>query len=422
MLLLLAACARPIPPALQIDPIDLAEAAPEPTEPAALLAWIIGDDPLARRPRPPTQTSDAALAAWSTVARAADPSPTEWASVEASHRGTPVVALARGARLAALETALADPAAALGWAVPLPAGDPSQEQVRPALDWLGAKPEALLGVVERQVLLGWLDAPGIEVGAAARALSAPTYDRAAATPAGALLIARAAAPHDPAAAAAGRAALEEATWLALMGAAADRDAEQVALKALRIEAGTRAGVSGDPTNTLLTRAWQGFAADAGANDSTGLALVAQAALRWRNACTDAPCGGFDRVVVMEGARRWDPAVAPLADAWRVIAAKDALDHLSSAYDEPSFPHALDGIVEVLLGTGGTVDRSLLLYPRPGAPVQLALSRAAGGGDLTTREDLFRTLEGRLAKQAHAAATTAPERLREPLTRIAKRAE
>ncbi|MDP2305073.1 MAG: hypothetical protein Q8P18_03520 [Pseudomonadota bacterium] len=422
MLLLLAACARPIPPALEIEASGSSEAPPEPTDPAALLAWIIGDDPLARRTRTPSAAGDTALAAWSAVAQSAAPSPTEWASIEAAHRGTPVVALARGARLAALETALADPPAALGWAVPLPSGDPSQDQVRPALDWLGAKPEALLGVVERQVLLGWLDAPGIPVGAAARALSAPTYDRASATPAGALLLARAALPRDPDAAAAGRVALEEATWLALMGTAADRDAEQVTLKALRADAGARAGVSGDPTNTLLTRAWQGLAADAGANDSTGLALVAQAALRWRNACTDAPCGGFDRVAVMEDAKRWDPTVAPLADAWRVIAAKDALDHLQAAYDDPSFPHALDAIVEVLLGTGGTVDRSLLLYPSPGAPVQLALSRAAGGGDLTTREDLFRTLEGRLAKQARAAAATAPERFREPLTRIAKRAE
>lgn len=422
MLLLLVACARPIPPALQVEPEDLAQAAPEPTDTPALLAWIIGDDPLARRPRTPTSPGDAALAAWTAVAQGADPSPTEWASIEAAHRGTAAVPLARGARLAALETALGDPPAALGWAVPLPAGDPSQDQVRPALDWLGAKPEALLGVVERQVLLGWLDAPGVPIDAAARALANPTYDRASATPAGTLLLARAALPHDPAAGAASRAALEEATWLALMGAAADRDAEQAALKGLRAEAGTRAGVSGDPTNTLLTRAWQGFAADAGANDSTGLALVAQAALRWRNACTDAPCGGFDRVALMEDAKRWDPAVAPIADAWRVVAAKDALDRLSVAYDEPSFPQALDGIVEVLLGTGGAVDRSLLLYPRPGAPVQLALSRAAGGGDLTTREDLFRTLEARLAQQARAAAATAPERLREPLLRIAKRAE
>lgn len=422
MLLLFLACARSVAPALQVDPAGLSENVPEPTDPAALLAWIIGDDPLARRARLPSRTDNPALAAWSAVARAPDPGPGEWAAIEAAHRGTAVVPLSRGARLAALETALGDPPAALGWALPLPSGDSSQDQVRPALDWLGAKPEALLGVVERQVLLGWLDSPSVPISAAARALSAPTYDRASATPAGKLLLARAALPQDKVAAAAGLGALEEATWLALMGAAADRDAEQAAMKTMRIEAGARAGVAGDPTNTLLTRAWQSLAADAGANDSTGLALVAQAALRWRNACPDTPCGGFDRVAAMEDAKRWDPAVAPFADAWRVIAAKDALDRFEAAYDEPSFPQALDGVVEVLLGTGGAVDRSLLLYPRPGPPVQLALSRAAGGGELTTREDLFRTLEGRLAKQARAAAPTVPERLREPLTRIAKRAE
>jgi hypothetical protein len=125
---------------------------------------------------------------------------------------------------------------------------------------------------------------------------------------------------------------------------------------------------------------------------------------------------------MGAAGGWDAAVAPLAEAWRVIAAKDALDRLEAAYDTPAFPQALDGVVEVLLGGGSTIDRALLLYPRPGAPVNRALSRAAGGGDLTTREDLFRTLEASLARDARAAASAAPERLREPLLRIAKRAE
>ncbi len=422
MLLLILACARPIPPALQIDAQDATTSLPEPDEPAARLAWMVGDDPLVRRPRVPTGPVDDAVAAWAAVARAADATPTDWAAVEAAHRGTAAVALARGARLAALETSLDDATSALSWAVPLPTGDTGQDQVRPALDWLGAKPVDLLGVVERQVLLGWLDGPAVPVDAPARALAAPTYDRAAATPAGALLMARAARPSDPAAAAAALTALEEATWLALMRAAADRDAEQAEAKALLLDAGTRAGVSGDPTHTLLTRAWQGFAADAGADASTGHALLAQAALRWRGACTDAPCGGFDRISAMTAATAWDPTVVPLADAWRVIAAKDALDRFEAAFDEPSFPQALDGVVEVLIGTGGTVDRSLLLYPRPGAPVQLALSRAAGGGDLTSREDLFRTLKTRLAAQARAAAVNAPARLQEPLTRIARRAD
>jgi len=170
------------------------------------------------------------------------------------------------------------------------------------------------------------------------------------------------------------------------------------------------------------RAWQGLAADAATDASTGLALLAQAALRWRGACADAPCGGFDRVAAMGTAGGWDPAVSPLAEVWRVIAAKDAVDRLESAYETPASPQALDGVVEVLVGSGGAVDRAILLYPRPGAPVNLALSRAAGGGDLTTREDLLRTLGARLARDARAAAVAAPERMREPLLRIAKRAD
>ncbi|MFN7147641.1 MAG: hypothetical protein ACK4YP_27985, partial [Myxococcota bacterium] len=322
-----------------------------------------------------------------------------------------------------LETSLGDPAAAMPWVLPLPSDGPAEGQVRPVLDWLGTDDaEALLPIVERQVILGWLDGPGVPVDAAARALGEPTYDRIAATPAGKLLLARAARPADPAAAATARAALEEATWIAAMSAAADRDAEQATLKTIVAEARTKAGTEGSPTRALLAAAADGFAKDAGTDASVGYALLAQAALRWDGGCPDQPCGGFDRVAAMEAATRWDPGVAPFVAVWKAIASKDALDRLEASYDAPSFPKALDAQVEVLLGTGGSLDRSVLLYPRPGPPVQLALSRAAGGGDLTSREDLLHTLRARLAGVAKTAASTAPDRVREPLLRMAKRAE
>lgn len=422
MLLLMLACARSIPAALQVEDEDARVTAPEPADAAARLAWMIGEDPLVRRPRVPDGELDPALTAWREVARLPAPKPTDWADLETLRRGTLAVPFARGARLAALETALGEPAAAMGWVLPLPADRIGQEQVRAPLDWMtGEKPEALLAIVERQVVLGWLDGPGIPLADAAKALGQPTYGRVAATPAGELLLRRAAGARDPAAAASGRAALEEATWLATMRAAADRDAEQVAVKAILADAAARAGVSGDPVRALLARAATGLAADAADDASAGAALLAQAALRWENACPDAPCGGFDRVAAMDTAGRWHPSVAPLAEAWKVVTAKDALDRLDVAWDEPSFPTALDAEVEVLLGTGGSVDRTLLLYARAGPPVALALSRAAGGGDLTGKDDVLRTLGGRLAASAKALAPSAPERLREPLLRIAKRA-
>ncbi len=423
MLLLLLACARSIPPALQVEDEDTVLAEAEPTDPAARLAWMVGEDPLVRRPRLPTGDVDPALAAYRAVASRDNVKPTDWADLEALHRGTLAVPFARGARLAALETALGEPAVAFSWLLPLPADKPGQEQVRPPLDWLqGGEPESLLTIVERQVMLGWLDGPGIPLDAPARALAAPTYARVATTPAGALLLARAEGARDPAAAEAALAALQEATWIAAMRAAADRDEEQAALKALVAEAGTRAGIAGDPTKTLLARATAGFAADAGADVSTGGALLAQAALRWAGGCPDTPCTGFDRVAAMDAAGRWDASIASLAATWKVVAAKDALDRLDVAWEEPSFSAALDAEVEVLLGTGGTVDRAVLLYPRSGPSVALALSRAAGGGDLTSREDVLRVLSTRLATAARAAAEGAPAALREPLLRIAKRAE
>jgi hypothetical protein len=421
MLLLALACAPVIPAALEVDPVETAET-PEPTDPTARLAWMIGEDPLARRPRVPSGDLDPPLSAWRDVATAPSAKAYDWGALEAAHRGSVAVPLARGARLAALETSLGDASAAFAWTLPLPAQPPTQEQVRAPLDWLGATtPDALLGIVERQVLLGWLDGPTIPVDAAAHALASPTYDRVATTPAGRILAARAAHAVDPAARSAGTAALEEATWLAAMGAAADRDSEQAAFRALRAEAVTRNGVTGDPARALLTRAADTLVGDAGTDSSAGGALLAQAALRWEGGCPDTPCGGFDRVGAMGAAARFGPELAGPTAAWQAIALKEALDHLQAAYDEPSFPHALDDIVEVLVGLGAPLDRGVLLYQRPGPPVQLALSRAAGGGDLTSRDDLLRTLQNRLATLARAAATSAPDRLREPLERMARRA-
>lgn len=398
--------------------------APEPADPGEKLAWMVGSDPLVRRPSLPAQDGvPGGLDGYLALARLEDSTPQRWWEVEAGGAGTLAVPFARGARLATLETAVGDAELAESWLLPLPAArGAADDLVRAPLAWLGASdPAALLAVVERQVLLGWLDGPGIDVRPAVKALDTPTYDRLAVTPAGRLLLARGRAAADATAAAQGRAWLEDATWLAMLAVAADRDEEQVKFKATRAEVATRLGVQGDPVPSLLTRADEHLARDAATPASLGGALLAQAALRWTGKCPDAPCGGLDRVAAMQAAGRWDPGVASLAAAWQVVALDAALDHLEVAYDRPTFPAALDEVVEALVALGdGSVDRTVLRRARPGPALHLALCRAAGGGDGTTKEEMFAALRARNAALAKTAAPTAPERLREPLERVARR--
>lgn len=425
MVWLLLACARAIPPALQIEATGPVPEAPEPPDPAAKVAWMVGNDPLVRRPRLPQADVPEPLAPYVEVALREGAHPQDWWAVESAHHGTLAVPFARGARLAALETSLQDPANALAWALPLapPSGVAAEGSVRTPLAWLGVeKADALLPIAERQVLVGWLDGPGVDAGPATEALRTPTYDRLALTPAGRLLLARGDAAKDPAAGAEGRTLLEEATWLAAMQVAADRDAEQARFRQVRAEVATRLGVQGDPLPALLSRADERLVRDAANPASTAGALLAQAALRWTGGCPDKPCGGMDRVLAMDPPARWDPGVGALAAAWKVVALKAATERLEVAYDTSSFPDAMDDVVEALVATGtGALDRSVLLRARPDVTVNLALSRAAGGGDLTTKEEMLRALETRVGALARETAARAPERLREPLDRIAKRA-
>lgn len=422
MIWLLFACVRSISPALEVDPPIAAAADAEPGDPAGRLAWMIGSDPLVRRPRMPAGPVPSGLDAFVTATRREAPTAQDWWNAELTGRGTVSVAFARGARLAELEASLGAPLEALAWVVPLAAPGPAVfDPIRPTLAWLGdVAPEALLVVQERRVLLGWLDGPAIDVRPAALALGAPTYDRVATTPAGLLLLARAAGASDAAAGAEGARWLEEATWLAAMGAAANRDAEQATLRELRREASARWSLTGDPLAGLLDGAEARLRADARSDASSGGALLAQAARRWAGACPDAPCGGMDRVEAMRVSAGW--GTSALAAAWQAIAMKAAIDRLDAAWDSSSFPVALDDVVEALIGTGGgTIDRSILRRARPDPAVNLQLVRSAGGGDLTGRDELFHALNARVAALATAAAAAVPARIAEPLTRIAKRA-
>lgn len=429
-LLLLAGCLRAsAPPPSEVAPPVVP---PEPDDPALLVPWMIAGDPLARRPRQPERPPAAPdLAAYVAVAAEADPTPAAFRRLEEQWPGTPTVALARGARLAAMEVAGDDADAVMDALLPFDPPDAARPRARDPLAWSGVvAPRDLLPAGERAVLLGWLADPAAPPVYVATLLDRPEWDRLVQTPAGQLVRAAGQGARDEAAAADGRDVLAEATAYAAQRAAADRPREQAEVRALKDTIGPRFGVTGDPLAAMLRRAREGLTRDGGGPGSTGLALVAIAAERLNRSCPDAPCTGFDRVTSLGDAARWGPEPAALAAAWQAIALKDARDHLDVAYAEPSFPSALDGLVEALLGPDtGPFDRSILTQAEPGPGVHLAVCRALDAGDLTSRAAMTAAVDRRLAERteaALAALAAAPDlphgaELRPPLERILKRA-
>jgi hypothetical protein len=128
--------------------------------------------------------------------------------------------------------------------------------------------------------------------------------------------------------------------------------------------------------------------------------VALTAERLGRSCPDAPCAGFDRVATLAAAGRWGPEAWAWAELWRLVALKNARDHVEVAWDEPSFPSALDGLVDALVGLGaGPFDRSILLHARPGPGVALAVVRALGEADATSRDAMLGAVDRRLARQS-----------------------
>lgn len=436
--LALAACSHPVSPALQMDaPTAAPMMGVEPTDPREKLTWMLAGDPLARRPRVPAQPPDAAVAAWSAVAAQAEPTAAEWWALEQAWPGTIVVPLARGARLSVIEASVSDAAEAMDQLTPLGRSTVPTERPRSPLAWSGVVGvRDLLPVAERGVMLGWLDGPGIDLAPVAALLAEPDWDRVASAPAGQLVRARAAGAKDAAKGAAGATDLARVTVYALLQAAADSDKEQAAAKEAKEALRAELGVTTEPRGALLTRARVALTANAGDDASLGMALVALEGERLARACPDAPCTGLDRVRMLQAARRWGGPGVALADVWTVTAFKDARDHLEVAYSEPSYPSAMDEIVEVLLGLGaGPFDRSLLEQAAPGPSVHLAIIRGLGGGDYTSREAMSVVLDRALVGAAQRALDEIAggeaglravgadvAALREGVERIRKRAE
>lgn len=407
-----------------MPPAQVAEEA-EPGEPGALVAWILRGDPLARRPRLPVGPAAAALpglAAWQEVASRQGPvESSDWWRLERAHPGTVAVPLARGARLAEAETHLDDPLVLVGALVSLlPATTAPPADAREPLAWLGVDGAGVLPVLERAVLYGWLDGPGLASGAAA--LDDPAFARLAGTPAAILLAAHRRGEEDTAARAAALSALDAAILHALDEAAADADSEQLAMRGRRSAVLAAHPGATDPVAALLGDAERSALLDAGHPQSVGVALVAAAATRWREACPDRPCGGYDRLGLLDAAVRFDPALAGRVDTWRATLWKEAVDALEASWAHSSVTPAVDDVTELVAATEVRVlDLGLLRRREPEPAVALAWCRALGLNDATSREGVLLELSRHVGRVAAAAVEGAPPEARATLVRVARRA-
>ncbi|MBM4393977.1 MAG: hypothetical protein FJ090_22855, partial [Deltaproteobacteria bacterium] len=361
------------------------------------------------------------LAAFRETVQGAGDSGASW-RLERAERGTVAVPLARGARLAVAEIGLGDAPALMRALTPLP--DPvavPTAELRDPLDWLGAEGEGVLAVLERGVVTGWLDADR-EAGPAAEALRSSTYDRLREMPAVKLLDARDRELSDPAAGAAARARLEEALIYALGEAAADRDREQAAMRTRRAELLAAYPGATDAAAALLADAERLATADAGADASLAVAMVAQSMQRWRGRCPDAPCGGFDRIGMIDTASRLDPGLRGHLATWWVVLWKESLDNLHASWDYANVTSAMDPITELAASRDPrAMDWTLLHRRQPDPVVGLAWCRALGLPEATSKEGVLLELGRYLQRIAANAIPVAPEAAREPLARVARRA-
>ncbi|MCK6505465.1 hypothetical protein L6R53_19065 [Myxococcota bacterium] len=444
----LAACVR-VPEVLApVAPAPAVAELVEVADPASAAAVLVGADPLLRRPRRPEDwvrlPGLEPVAAWAQVAARTQPLPADWWALERAWPGTLAVPLARGARLAELESLLAgglrpeDTGHVVALLAPLADIERTgPADTRPALDWLvpGAAAPALapaaLAHAERTVLLGWLDGPDLPLRAPAQAMRPGVHDRLLTSPAGALLLARAQGATDPSAGQLGRERLALATYAALLAAGADTDADQaraVGQLASLAEDLRAAGVAVPDRRdgaelAALREAREQLTRDAATADSTGLALVASTGERLRGACPEGACRGLDRVGTLRRAATWGPQAAAAAATWRVIATKEALDSLEVTVERSTFGVGMPDLVDVLLAEGaGPVDLSLLRQRAAGPATWLALTRALGAPDTTDAAPAIAALRALLVRHCdEALGHPLPDRQAEQVRRIRDRA-
>ena len=429
---------RKVPSHLQVTAAEPTAAQVAPTTLVEAIEQLVGSDPLVRRPNqrsaewwasaPDTEP----ILSW---LHATTPSTTSLASLdtlETEWSGTVAVPLARGARLAELEVALPTaPADEQGdrslvvWLGTFTVkAAPGRTDVRPPLSWIGnhrdAQRQGLVQLAERSVMSGWLENPDLPIAPVAAAMSESQYDRLRDTPEGALIVARATLLRNGARGTSGTTELEAATHLALVQAAADGIRTQRAAQDLARSLATDRGLAPetDPLPPMLEEARVALTADAGSPASLGRALVAVAAQRLDGHCTVGLCTGVDRTATLALAGRQAADAEPVAWAWRVIAAKTALDRLDVAVKQQLPTSAFPLVADIIVGeTGQRVPLSLLLQRSMGPDACLTVTRGLGAPDGTRPEDALAAVQAHIGRVCEARPEQLPEAWSPPVAAI-----
>jgi len=440
-LVLLAGCGKKTPDHLQIKTPEQEQLALLPiTDLSSALTSMVRKDPLARAPKLPDLAALEAIEGTAAIRayvrqvllleRGDGSVQRELQALEDEFPRTGAVALARGYRLRVVENLLAtlepgqeDSAALiLELLTPLQGSTSDVTLPRRPLEWLvedSLAPQAVRNLGERWVLTAWLRDPAIPIQVIGPQMETPLYGGLAETPTGQLVRARVdGAGGDREV---GLAQLRAATRLALMRAAADRDSEQAAWSDAKKAAAAKVG-DDTPIATTLTRALESLTLAAGDDTATGAALVALGALRWEDACEVQPCIGLDRVETIRSAEAWGDRPCD-AEAWQVIALKEALDTMDVGHDTILFPRAMTDLTDALIGTGaGPLEAHLIRRRTPAPAVWLALGRSVGKEALTDWDGARIALGAHLEAQTKQARDRCDDEELQPLfDRIIRRA-
>lgn len=431
------------------DHLKVAPPAPlgPPVTPPTTLSDAVGQltkgDPLVRRPNARSEEwwlsagGGAAIAAWREVVGSGPADAAALASFEGAWRGTPAVALARGARLAELEHQLLTEAqglegdrALVTWlGTVVVTGPAGPSDVRPALDWIDpdAGRAGLLRVAERHVVLGWLDGPEVPLAPVENAMVVGTFDRLRAMPAGQLVVARALSDGSQSEQSLqlGLDLLADATHLALIRSAADSAPQQEAARdvadSLKAAHSLQLDDAQDPLPVLVAEAFESFVQAGGTDASTGLGLVALTAARLLDACPDTPCTGLDRHDSLQRAGVWSSSAATYAWAWRLSTAQDLRDQLEVAEELGLSTDALPDVADLIVGERtARIPAALLQQPTLTPSTALAITRGLGQPDGTRAEDALSALDAHIARLCSSPPPTIDPRWKPPVERICGR--
>lgn len=418
------ACAGKIPSHLQLPPVE-----PNETPSATVqslteaIATMLDGDPLARRIRlvAPHQLEalegGAPLAALSraihNLERGEGTAARNLQQLEQRFPDNAVTALSRGYRLSLAEATMAAGARATDDALerlallitPLAAIDHAEPPPRSPMAWLVDPYDAgaVRRYADRWALGAWLHSPTIDLAPVYAALQAPQFEPLRNTPTARIIEARVTAQE--ARPGEGLHLLVRATALAAQQASADTNAQQAVWQDQR-QSLRDAWQTDDPIAHALRGALDTATPHAGNDASAGIAWFAANALRLVDACEVRPCQGFNRVSNVMAAARWDPQLAPLADAWSAIVLKRALDSLDVGHQTALYPGVAVDLADALLGSGSPQPPlSVVRRSRPDATAWLEWSRTIDDSNATDWASAKRAIEGRLREVATRAHTT-----------------